>query len=71
MILRKLPDVDDVTRVNFEIDWRLHDAMKSLAKRKRVGVGVIYHDAVVEYLMKLENHVDNKTSKHVKKMGVN
>jgi hypothetical protein len=71
MLLKKLPDVDEIIRVNFEIDWVLHDAMKALAKRKRVGVGMIYHDAVVEYLMKLDNHVDNKTSKHVKKMGTN
>lgn len=65
--LRTLPDVTSTTRINIEMDSRLHEAMRELARRKRVRISLVYDEAVSMYLAKLENHINKKTSELVRK----
>jgi hypothetical protein len=65
--IRAIEDIPSTTRVNVEMDDRIHNAMKDIAKRKRVRISLVYDEAALLYLSKLEHHIDKKTSSLVKR----
>lgn len=44
-------------RVAIQINPKLHEAMRELAKRKRVHTGVVYESAIASFLSNDENYM--------------
>lgn len=48
---------DDVKRFTVELSSRVHSAMRELARRKRVQIGVLYEEALMAYLEQTRNYM--------------
>lgn len=44
-------------RVRIDLDYTYHDRMRDLAKRKRVQIGLLYEEAIKDFLSKPENYL--------------
>jgi len=55
-----------VKRYTVELNPRLHSQMRELARRKRVQIGVIYEEAIRDYLQRPENYMGSNRSKKVR-----
>lgn len=60
-------EIPKTTRVNIEMDTRLHDAMKEIAKRKRARIALVYDEAIALYLSKLPNYISKSVTSLVKR----
>ena len=60
-------DIPETTKVNVEMDSRLHDAMKEIARRKRARIALVYDEAVTLYLSKLPNYINKSVTSLVKR----
>lgn len=58
---------DKTVRINIEANEVQHNAMKRLAKRRRVHIAVEYDKAVSQYLLNTENYIDKSTDDVVKR----
>ncbi len=58
---------DKSVRINIEANRVQHDAMKRLAKRRRVHIAVEYDKAVSQYLLNTENYIDRSTDEVVRR----
>lgn len=58
---------DKTVRINIEANEVQHNAMKRLAKRRRVHIAVEYDKAVSQYLLNTENYIDKPTDEVVKR----
>ena len=65
--IKQIDDVPTTTRVCIEVDTRLHDAMKEIAKRKRARIALPYDEAISLYLSKLEHYISKSVSAIVKR----
>ncbi len=58
---------DRTVRINIEANEVQHNAMKRLARRRRVHIAVEYDKAVSMYLLQTENYIDKSTDEVVKR----
>lgn len=58
---------DKTVRINIEANSVQHNAMKELARRRRVHIAVEYDKAVSMYLSQTSNYIDKSTHEVVRR----
>jgi len=58
---------DKTVRINIEANVVQHNAMKELARRRRVHIAVEYDKALSMYLSHVDNYIDKPTQEVVRR----
>lgn len=65
--ITNITEIPSTTRVCIEVDTRLHEAMREIARRKRARIALQYDEAISLYLSKLDNYISKTVSAIVKR----